>query len=104
MIRKFLEKKVEIEYDEVNQNPVNKLELEYYLLESEYTENESKGGVLYKTYGIEIIKRHNGSKERKQFESIFNTREKTKSLVNLLADNTVTPSTLPYVLDDLLGV
>jgi len=102
MVSKFLEKKVEIEYDEFHQRPSNKLELEYYLLENE----EAKVGdqEIVKTYGVEILKKHNGIlNEKKQFENIFNTREQTKELVELLSDNTVTPSTLPYILDDLLG-
>lgn len=103
MVSKFLEKRVEIEYDEFHQRQGNTLELEYYLLENEYAEvgdMESQ-----KSYGVEILKKHRGIlNEKKQFENIFNTREKTKSLVELLADNTVTPSTLPYILDDLLGM
>ncbi|MEN6316488.1 MAG: DUF6514 family protein [Clostridiaceae bacterium] len=103
MVSRFLEKKVEIECDEFHQRPNSKLELEYYLLEREggkSGDNESE-----KTFGIEILKKNDGVlNETKQYENIFNTREKTKGLVKLLAENTVTPSTLPYILDDLLGM
>lgn len=103
MISRFLEKKVEIECDELHQRPSNKLELEYYLLEREG--NKSGDNEPEKTYGIEILKKNDGVlNETKQFENIFNTREKTRGLVKLLAENTVTPETLPYILDDLLGI
>ena len=103
MVNKFLEKRVEIEFEGNNQRQGNSLELEYYLLESEYADKVEN--VPQKIYGIEIVKKHQGIlNERKKFENIFNTREKTKNLVELLADNTVTPSTLTYVLDDLLGM
>lgn len=103
MISKFLEKRVEIEYDGIYQRPGNVLELEYYLLESEDAEIGDRE--TRKTYGVEIVKKHLGIlNERKQFENIFNTWEKTKNLVELLAKNTVTPSSLLYVLDDLLGM
>lgn len=100
MVSKFLEKKVEIMLDELSPIAGNSLELEYYLLESEFTEEEK----AQKAYGVEIVKKQPGiPNERKQYKNIFNSREKTKNLVDLLAANTVTPSTLPYILDDLLG-
>jgi hypothetical protein len=102
MINKFLEKRVEIETDENPQTEEKSFELEYYLLESDTDENCEKD--LYKGYGVEIIKKHHGfPEESKRFVNIFNTRERTQDLVELLANNTVTPSTLAYVLDDLLG-
>lgn len=103
MISRFLEKRVEIEPDGFPQRNGNTLELEYYLLESEYAEAGERE--LLKTYGVEIVKKHQGIlNERKQYDNIFNTREKTRNLIALLAENTVTPSSLPYILDDLLGM
>ena len=103
MISKFLEKRVEFEYDGFLQKLRNTLELEYYLLESDCFEIEDCRS--QKTYGIEIVKKHQGIlNERRKFENIFSTREKTKNLINLLAENTVTPATLPYILDDLLAM
>lgn len=103
MVCKFLEKRVEIKCDGLYQGVGNSFELEYYLLENEDNalgEREAK-----KNYGIEIVKKHQGIlNESKQFQNIFNTRGKTKNLVELLAENTVTPSSLPYILDDLLGL
>lgn len=113
MVSRFLEKKVEIVLDgfqkkvvgasdEFQQTAAGVLELEYYLLEGEYTE-EGKS-VEQKGFGIEVVKRNQGiPNERKQFENIFSSRERTRELVDLLAVNTVTPISLPYVLDDLLG-
>ena len=103
MLSKFLEKSVEIEDEGTYQRAGNMLELEYYLLESEYAETDD--GEIHKTYGVEIVKKHHGIlNERRHFENIYNTREKMKILVAMLAENTVTPSTLPYILDDLLGM
>lgn len=102
MVSRFLEKKVEIILDGFSTKEENSLELEYYLLESECAEDEERRA--QKIYGVEIVKRYQGIlNEKKQFENIFSTREMTKNLVDLLAVNTVTPSTLPYILDDLLG-
>ena len=102
MVSKFLEKKVEVILDGSCQRGENSLELEYYLLESDFAGDEERKS--QKEYGIEIVKKHLGMlNERRQFDNIFNTREKTKELIDLLVENTVTPSTLPYILDDLLG-
>jgi hypothetical protein len=117
MVSKFLEKQVEVILDSSSQRGENSLELEYYLLESDFTgcmdeqmtfSTTSLGDEdrkSQKAYGIEITKKHLGIlNERKQFVNIFNTREKTKKLLDLLVENTVTPSALPYILDDLLGL
>ena len=116
MVSKFLEKQVEIVLDGSMHRGENSLELEYYLLESDSAGCADEqpprlaNGMGHderkpqKAYGIEIVKKHLGIlNERKQFENIFSTREKTKKLLELLAENTVTPSALPYILDDLLG-
>lgn len=103
MVSKFLEKRVEVEFEGYSQKMRNSLELEYYLLESEFSEVEERQ--TQKTFGVEIVEKHQGIlNESKHFENIFSTREKTINLVELLAKNTVTPSTLPYILDDLLGI
>lgn len=116
MVSKFLEKQVEVILDGSSQRGENSMELEYYLLESDYTgcmgeqlsqpttgtrDEERKS---QKAYGIEIVKKHLGIfNERRQFDNIFSTKEETRKLLDLLVENTVTPSTLPYILDDLLG-
>jgi len=103
MVYKFFEKHVKIEEKDSSRKPENLMELDYYLLESEFDEAENRE--ISKAYGIEIVKRHNGGAvERKQFKNIFPSKEKTKNLIELLAEQTVTPLTLPYILDDLLGI
>lgn len=103
MVSKFLEKTVEVEYDNDSKIKPDLLELEYYLLECEKFDSEKKEEC--KTYGIEIVKKHSGIvEENRKYENIFSNRKKIKSLVDLLAENTVTPSSLPYILDDLIGI
>jgi hypothetical protein len=45
----------------------------------------------------------NGSIEQKKFEGIYTDKRRTKELIDVLAANTVTPVSLPYILDDLLS-
>jgi hypothetical protein len=102
MIKKLLEKEVEVLTDE-NQILFNfPIKLEYYLLESECEEIEELKGE--KIFGIEVIKKVEGIKEEvmsfKEFSSNF---EVTKKILNTLAKNSVTPIELPYVLEDMIG-
>ena len=99
MISRFLEKRVEIELEEPGRKPGNTIELEYYLLENEAAENESGS-----SFGVEIREKNQGViNETKNYFNIYSNREDTLNLVRKLAFNTVTPSTLPYILDDILG-
>jgi hypothetical protein len=99
MISRFLEKHVEIEMEELGRKPGNTLELEYYLLE-----NEAGGIDSGSIFGVEIREKNHGVlNEIKNYYNIYNNREDTLNLVRMLALHTVTPSTLPYVLDDILG-
>ena len=101
MLSRFLEKKVEIEVRETPGKPGNMLELEYYLVESE-PENENHVTGDW-NYGIEIIKKQGGAKIESMFyRDMFPGREETRKLVGLLAKNTVTPVSLPYIMDDML--
>lgn len=103
MICKFFEKHVLVEGTECGQKIKNEMELDYYLLESRYDDDDNQE--IQKAYGVEIIKKQNGKPdEKKHYESIFPSRDKAKSLIELLAEQTVTPSTLSYVLDDILGM
>jgi hypothetical protein len=99
MISRFLEKRVEIEMEEPGRKPGNTLELEYYLLE-----NEAGGIENSSIFGVEIREKNHGViNEIKNYYNIYNNREDTLNLVRMLAIHTVTPSSLPYVLDDILG-
>ena len=103
MINKFLEKKVQVVFDGYDREKTNVIELEYYLLETDSAEDD--GNEDQKMYGVEIIEKRQGiPNETKQFNNIFTTRLKTRNLIELLAENTVTPLSLPYILDDMLGV
>ncbi len=103
MICKFFEKHVVVEGSECDQKIMNNMELDYYLLESESDDTDMQE--IQKAYGVEIIKKQIGRPdERKQYKSIFLSKDRAKSLIELLAEQTVTPSTLPYILDDLLGM
>ncbi len=102
MISKFLEKRMEIIPQEITEDPGNPLELEYYLVECDSKEecNETQKG-----YGIEIVKKNNGKvAESILIQDIFTTREKSEMLIKKLFVNSVTPVSLPYILDDLIGV
>lgn len=103
MISKFLEKRIEIIPQEITEEPGNPLELEYYLVECDSMEEECSEA--QKGYGIEIIKKDNGKVlESILINNIYTKREKSESLIRKLFINSVTPVSLPYVLDDLLGV
>ena len=102
MLSRFLEKRIEIEGQEIPRNPGNVMELEYYLVESDQDcDNAATEG---KSYGIQIIKKECGmASENIMFRDVHPSREETEKLVMLMAENTVTPLTLPYIIDDLLG-
>ena len=102
MIKKLLEKEIEILTDE-NQILFNTpIKLEYYLLESELEEIDEKKGE--KVFGIEVIKKiQEINDEVISFKDFSSSLEKTKSILNTLAKNSVTPIGLPYVLEDIIG-
>ncbi len=103
MVNRFLEKRVEVDFNDNTLKTGNSIELEYYLLECENTELSDTE--VQKTYGVGIVKKHHGIlNESKQFANIFNSRDQARSLIENLAQHTVTPTSLLYILDDLLGV
>lgn len=103
MVCKYLEKRIEVLQEEINSMTGNVLELEYYLVESDFKEEESSE--MIKGYGIEIIKKENGVfQESIIVKNIYCLRDNSESLVRKLLENTVTPVSLPYILDDLIGV
>lgn len=103
MIKRKLEKEVELLADE-NQKAFNiPIILEYYLLESEIDEiTELKGN---KVFGIEVIKKIKGiNDEVISYKDISCSMEKTQNILNRLAINNVTPISFPYIIEDLIGV
>ena len=103
MIKRLLEKEIEITTDE-NRILFNcPIKLEYYLLESIIEENDDLKGK--KVFGIEIIKKIKGvNDEVKSFVEFSSNFEKTKNILDILANNSVTPIGLPYVLEDFVNL
>lgn len=80
--------------------------LDYYILRSEIcVPNTSFSAVIY---GVEIEKKYEEDGNEKILEQatvndIYSSKEKTEQLINKLAENLVMPSTLEYIIDDILG-
>ena len=90
MLNKKLIETVKVECEGVK--GINEFELEYYLTKEEGT------------YGVEIIKKQGNTQERKHLRDIVRGRENTMEILESLAKNQVTPTTLEYVMDDYLGI
>ena len=100
MISKFLEKRIEIIPQEIKDGLGNPMELEYYLVECNSEFNEAEKG-----FGVEIIMKNKGIvSESIMVSDIFTTREHSEDLIRKLFENSVTPVSLPYILDDMIGV
>ncbi|HHW49540.1 MAG TPA: hypothetical protein GXX14_13130 [Clostridiaceae bacterium] len=103
MVSKSLEKIVQLIPDENEMEFKNPMQLEYYLVES-----ESPGDLQTytdKVFGIEIVKKiGNNEVERKLIRNYSHSRQTTENILKVLAENTVTPVSLPYILDDIIGV
>jgi hypothetical protein len=100
MANRFLEKCINVGSESESHETKSKFELEYYLIENELDDN----GAIQKVYGIEIVKRmYDGSIENMRYEDIYTNKQKVHELIDVLAANIVTPLSLPYILDDLLG-
>jgi len=103
MLCKSLEKIVKILPDEGAMEFENPMQLEYYLVESESTEDMEAH--TDKVFGLEIIKKVGSVEvERKLIKNYSHSRQTTMNILKLLAENTVTPVSLPYILDDIIGV
>lgn len=80
-------------------------DLDYYILEKEVRIEERN----VKRFGIEIYKRGkrtNGTPyiEYRKIFDVFATAEEAAEMLRLMARNTVTPISMQYVLEDMLGV
>lgn len=105
MAEKKLFKKVNL--DEMLHQKNSKISLEYYLLESDYKDEEAENAV--KTFGVELIKKEYHlermiNEEQKVAKYLFLDRNKVERLLEDLSNNTVTPMGLYSVLDNLIGV
>ena len=102
MLSKYLESRVEVDLDNGTMAN-NKLQLEYYLIESEYGQSCDFCGD--KVYGIEIVKKDSDYYAESEFvRNLSNSKESTKGILSILAKNTVTPVELQFVLDDLMAL
>lgn len=103
MFKRQLEKRIEILPEVEKGECRNPVTLEYYLIEGEYDEQEELGSII--AYGIEIDKMVREQCEENEIIRNFSCcRDSTEQLILKLADNTVTPVSLRYVIDDMLGI
>ncbi len=81
------------------------LELDYYLIESHVNGFDEFDGM--KAFGIGIMKKTDDSGtevERQEIKNFSFCRDAAREMLSKLAENTVTPSSLVFVLDDLIGI
>lgn len=100
MICKHLERKISFFTEEIDEGYGYDFDLEYYLVESEEKVEDNEMVV----YGLEIIKKYGEKTESKMIRNYSSSMENVRKLISELADHTVTPVSLPFVLDDILGV
>ncbi|MFA6308432.1 MAG: DUF6514 family protein [Clostridia bacterium] len=76
--------------------------LEYYLIDRIIEEDDIQEK---RTYGVEIVKRFgNECVEKEIIHDLTCDKEKAVELLHKFAENTVTPTGIRYVVDDLIGV
>ncbi|KNY25453.1 DUF6514 family protein [Pseudobacteroides cellulosolvens] len=103
MIKKYLQRKININADDTNDERNEKMEIEYYLLESDSFGSDAAYG--QKVYGIEIIKKTEEDDIESEFVRNLSTSvDSVSSILDKMVKNSVTPVALPFVLDDLIGV
>ena len=108
MLSKKLEATVDIKnIDAILSEDLQKLSLEYYITESDITDEEQN--YHRKIYGVEIVKREfkinsDICTEKKLINDISCCKETAKEVVDKLIAHTVTPVTLSNVLEDLIGM
>ncbi len=102
MISKYLERRIELYLSEGIQTG-GKIQVEYYLVESE--NGEIYGNAGDKVYGIEISKKERDNyTESEIIRNLYSNKDKTQDVLRLLAENTVTPVELSAVLDDIMAL
>ncbi len=103
MINKHLERMIKLDKEELIDEIKYPMKLEYYITESEIEEQDELQGI--KAYGIEIVKLTGGLEVERELVRNYCCNENTaRNTICLLADNSVTPSGLHLVLDNLIGV
>ena len=100
MVNKYLESKIRLNHDSIVNLKNSDIELEYYLIENT-SQNEPFNK---KKYGIEILKRDsNKCIESEIIKEFSKSKEDVTNILNKLSKNTVTPSSVLFILDDILG-
>lgn len=102
MLIKYLENKVELEPIDCLTVAKEPVELEYYLIESEINGEEELDGKT--VFGIEIVKRVNDIRvESSIIKDVSCLREDTLRILRIMARNTVTPISLPFIIEDIIN-
>jgi hypothetical protein len=102
IMKKRFKDKITLSSDKNVINVENNVNLEYYILESETEESNVFFGIRY--YGIEIIKKQNQLEiEKNSIHNVSCNERNAHHLLNRLIENKVTPTELPFVLDNILG-
>lgn len=100
MIKKHLKRKLVLENTERENLYDFFCELNYYMLESDLSDDYNAGSG--KVYGIGVSRKIDKiSSEEKNIEVYSMDRSKTSNMIDFLADNEVTPVSLEYVLEDM---
>jgi len=101
MLVRHLQRKVEITECE-GADCFKPFNLEYYLVESDMDDEEFEGMTVY---GVEIVKIVGQAPVEKALVKNYTcSKEKACKLISLLADNSVTPVSFEFVMDDIVGV
>jgi hypothetical protein len=101
MLSRQIEKKLVVK-DCEKRECFEPFDLEYYLLESEIDDGELAGMTAY---GIEIVKIVGQAPvENAIVKNYTCSREAAHDLLCKLAENVVTPVSLEYIMDDIVGV
>lgn len=102
MMNKYLERRIELNLEEGAQSN-SKIQIEYFLVESE--PDQIYGYFFDKIYGIEISKREiDNYAESEIVKNLYNSKEEALRILEVLAENTVTPMGLSFVLDDIMAL
>ena len=79
---------------------LSRFKLEYYIIENQI--NTTNGALYFHSYGIEIIKREEDITETKRIMNIVYSEEKALNLVQVLANNKVTPMSMEEIINDYI--
>ncbi|NSW89983.1 MAG: hypothetical protein HPY74_04730 [Firmicutes bacterium] len=104
MVNKYFKKRMNVSMKDYLPDFKGPISLEYYLLECEDYENTYEFGPII-GYGVEVVKVFkNEPVESKSFKNITHCKDTAVNIIDVLAENTVTPIELPYVLDNIIGL